>query len=86
MVRTLLCPVPLALQQVLQQEVDQMLQMGITEESRSPWKSPTPVLVPKPADSVRVCIDFWYINAISSFDVYLLPQIEALLHRVGQAH
>lgn len=41
------CSIQLALREVLEQEVPNMLALGIIEEYNSPWCSP-PVLVPKP--------------------------------------
>lgn len=38
--KTPLHPIPLALRQVLQQEVDKMLQLTEIEESHSPWQIP----------------------------------------------
>lgn len=76
--------IPLALQAVLQKEVVKMLQIGVIEESHSPWSRP-PVTVPKPDGSVQVCIDFQKLNADSSFDAYITPCTEALLHQVGKA-
>lgn len=40
-------PILLALKEVIEQEVQQMLKLGVIEESSSPWRSPL-VLVPKP--------------------------------------
>lgn len=80
-VRTPICPVPLAAKPLLQQEVEKMLQLGV-EESQSPWRS-TPVMMPKPNGSIRVCIDFRKLNALSSVGACPMPYIDALLHKVG---
>lgn len=70
-------PVPLSLQQTIEDQVQTMLQLGVIEPSVSPWRSP-PVLVPKPDSFVRFCIDFCQINAVSTFDAYPMPQVDTL--------
>lgn len=65
-------PTPLALQKNIEQEVQNMLQLGVIEPSKIPWRSPS-VLVPKLDGSVRFCIDFWRLNSVSTFDAYPCP-------------
>lgn len=67
----------------LKKEIELMLELGIIEVSVSEWCSPV-VLVPKKDGSLRFCIDFRYINAISRFDPYPMPRIDELLERVGR--
>ncbi len=59
-------------------------QSGAIEPSRSEWSSPV-VIVPKKHRTLRVCIDFRKLNAQSRFDAYLMPRIDDLLERIGQA-
>lgn len=68
----------------LQKEIKLMLELGIIEVSCSEWCSPI-VLVPKKDGSLRFCIDFRYLNAVSNFDPYPMPRIDDLLERVGRA-
>lgn len=49
-----------------------MLASGVLKESYSDWASPS-VLVRKKNGSVRWCIDFRAVNAVTTKDVYLLP-------------
>ncbi|KAK7898999.1 hypothetical protein WMY93_019852 [Mugilogobius chulae] len=76
--------IPERLVPVLKKEIELMLELGIIEISDSEWCSPV-VLVPKKDGSLRFCIDFRYLNAISNFDPYPMPRIDELLERVGSA-
>uniref|UniRef100_K7EZI4 ribonuclease H n=1 Tax=Pelodiscus sinensis TaxID=13735 RepID=K7EZI4_PELSI len=69
---------------VVEREVHTMLELGVIERSRSEWRSPI-VLVPKPDGSLRFCIDFRKVNAISKFDAYPMPRTDELLERLGKA-
>ncbi|XP_069502965.1 uncharacterized protein [Ambystoma mexicanum] len=68
----------------INQEVQEMLDLGIIEPSFSDWSSPV-VLVPKPDGSVRFCMDFRKLNEISKFDAYPMSRIEDLLNNLGKA-
>ena len=69
---------------VVQDEIKAMLDMGVIEESHSDWSSPV-VLVPKPNGTVRFCVDYRKVNAVSKFDSYPMPRIDELLDRLGAA-
>lgn len=68
----------------LMQEVKEMLQCGVIEPSSSEWCSPV-VIVFKKDGSLRICIDFRRLNAISEFDAYPMPRVDELLEKVGAA-
>lgn len=76
--------IPERLVPVLQKEIKLMLELGIIEVSCSEWCSPI-VLVPKKDGSLRFCIDFRYLNAVSSFDPYPMPRVDDLVEKVGRA-
>lgn len=61
-----------------------MLEADIIEESKSPWRSPL-VTVPKPDGTIRVCADFRKVNEVPTFDAFLIPQVEEMLEKIGQA-
>jgi hypothetical protein len=75
---------PLAQRDVVKQEVDKMLNDGIIEPSSSPWASPV-VLVKKKDNSVRFCIDFRRVNAMTRKDAYPLPRIQDSLDALSGA-
>ncbi len=69
---------------VVESELEAMLEMGVIEESHSDWASPI-VLVPKTDGSVRFCVDYRKVNAVSKFEAYPMPRVDELLDRLGTA-
>ncbi|KAL1269301.1 hypothetical protein QQF64_031590 [Cirrhinus molitorella] len=76
--------VPEARRQAIEEEIQEMLKLGVIEPSRSPWSSPI-VMVPKPDGTLRFCNDFRRLNEISEFDGYPMPRVDELLDRLGRA-
>jgi RNase H-like domain found in reverse transcriptase/Reverse transcriptase (RNA-dependent DNA polymerase)/Integrase zinc binding domain/Integrase core domain len=60
-------PLPFALREALSQEIDAMLELQVIEPSTSPYASPV-VMVKKPDNSIRVCVDYRKLNKITVFD------------------
>ena len=75
---------PRQLAEVIEQEVEEMLKMGVIEPARGPWRS-YPVVVPKPDGSERFCIDYCKVNAMSKFDARPMPKVGDLLDQLGSA-
>ena len=77
-------PLPYAKAQVVKDEVESMLKLGVIERAASPYNSPI-VLVRKPDGKVRFCSDFREINRKVIFDGEPLPDPEMLFARVSSA-
>ncbi|CAC5415003.1 unnamed protein product [Mytilus coruscus] len=60
-------PIPYAMLETVNKEVDKMIEMDIIERSDSPYSSPF-VIVKKKDQSNRFCIDFRGLNSITIFD------------------
>lgn len=67
--------VPFALRGQVDKMVEEMLERGVIEPSKSPWASPV-VLVSKKDGSLRFCVDYRKLNAITKLDVFPLPRID----------
>lgn len=65
-------------------EVQRMLKAGVIEPTASEWASPV-VLVPKPDGSMRFCIDYRRLNALTVRDSYPLPRMEECIDSLGDA-
>ncbi|KAI2647401.1 Retrovirus-related Pol polyprotein from transposon 17.6 [Labeo rohita] len=76
--------VPEAQRQAIENEIKEMLKLGVIEPSRSAWSSPI-VMVPKPDGTLRFCNDFCWLNEVSEFDGYPMPCVDELLKRLGRA-
>jgi len=66
----------------IRKEIQDLHSLKIIRPSRSPWASPI-LPVSKPDGSVRMCVDFRALNAITTPDVYPLPRIDALIEEVA---
>ncbi|KAL8578109.1 hypothetical protein ACOMHN_055429 [Nucella lapillus] len=75
---------PFASKEVIVQEVEKMLALGVIEPSTSPYSSPV-VLVAKKDGSVRFCIDFRALNKVTVFDAEPIPDVEELFTKLSGA-
>ena len=83
-IRQRTCRLPVALKEVVHQEVQGMLSSGVIRPSSSPWNSPL-VLIKKKDGTWRFCIDFRKVNAITHRDAYPLPRIDETLDSLAHA-
>ena len=61
-----------------------MLGQGIIEPSVSEWAAPIVPIIKKDG-SLRLCVDYRRLNAISQNNVYPMPRIDDLIDQLGQA-
>ena len=62
-------PIPVASQHEVRKLLDEMLQKYVIQPSASPWASPV-VLVQKKDGTMRFCIDYRKLNAVTHKDTY----------------
>ena len=69
---------------IIKKEVDAMMELGVVRPSRSEWASPL-ILVKKPNNEWRPCVDYRQVNRITKGETYPLPRLDDLIDQVGQA-
>ena len=79
-------PYPLSAQKIeaLREQMRDLIGQGWIETSTSLWGAPV-LFVPKKNGSLRLCVDFRDLNAVTVDDSYPLPRLEVLLHRAANA-
>jgi hypothetical protein len=70
--------------EVIDKEVKRMMDMDVIEPVAGPWPSPV-VLIPKPDGSIRLCVDYRRLNAVTKNDSYALPRVDDCLDSLGDA-
>ena len=73
---------PPPLEEELKKQLDQWLEEGIIESSTSPWSSNV-VPVKKKSGSIRFCLDFRQVNAVTEKDAFPLPLIKECTDRIA---
>jgi len=68
---------PPAHESAIRQQVDELLQQGIIEPARSPWASN--VVMVKKDGSLRMCVDYRQVNALTRKDAYPIPRTDVCL-------
>jgi hypothetical protein len=65
-------------------EVQRMLKAGVIEPASSEWASSV-VLVPKPDGTLRFCVDYRKLNAVTTRDTYKLTRMDDCIEFPGDA-
>jgi hypothetical protein len=76
--------VPYHHREAVDQHIEEMLSKGVIEPSTSPWASPI-VLVKKKDGSLRFCVDYRKLNAVTEKDAYPLPRIDETIEAFAGA-
>ena len=69
-------------QEEINRQVNEMFRAGIIRRSKSPWSSPI-ILVPKPNNTKRLCIDFRRLNKKTIQQTWPIPRILDILDRLN---
>ncbi|GFX83127.1 uncharacterized protein TNCV_4987211 [Trichonephila clavipes] len=64
--------------EILRKKIEDLLEKDIIEESESPYGAPV-LLIPKPNNQFRLCIDYRKLNEVTVSDTYPLPRMDDLL-------
>ncbi|XP_072164915.1 uncharacterized protein [Diadema setosum] len=75
-------PLPHALRQVVKDEIKEMMDLGVIEQSSSPYASPI-VLVKKKDGSNRFCCDFRKLNSATVMDSEPIPDQEEIFAKLA---
>ena len=73
-----------AYRDIVKTELEEMEKDGIIERSASEWAFPI-VLVKKKDGSLRMCVDYRRLNAISDTDAYPMPRVDDMIDALGKA-
>ena len=76
-IRSKAYPLPYALREEIDKEIDSMLASGIIEPSTAPYASPI-VVVKKPDGTNRICVDYRKLNKVTVYDPEPMPQMEEI--------
>jgi len=76
-IRSKAYPLPYAMREAVDKEIDAMIALGIVEPSTVSYASPI-VCVNKPDGSVRICIDCRKLNKITVFDPEPMVQMQEI--------
>lgn len=75
-------PISPVIQNLIYEELDRMLKIGVIEESNSSWSSP--VTLVRKVNKNRLCLDARKVNSRTIKDAYPLPHIEGILSRLQE--
>ena len=75
---------PLAHRKALENQIDEMLKAGVIRRSNSPWMAPV-ILVPKKDGSLRLCVDYRKLNAITVRPAANMPSADDIFYALGKS-
>ncbi|GMF55210.1 unnamed protein product [Phytophthora fragariaefolia] len=65
-------------------EIQQYQELKVIRPSNTPWASPG-LMIRKPDDGIRFCIDYRKLNAVTVKDCYPMPLVDDILDVLGGA-
>lgn len=74
--------IPPGIYNEIREHLQEMLDMGAIDESKSPWSSNV-VIVRKKDGNIRFCIDYRKLNQRTVRDAYPIPKIDDTLHMLS---
>ena len=77
--------IPKSQEAAVKEIVQKMLDQGLIQKSNSEYSSPV-VLVEKPDKSLRFCVNYQKLNAITKKRTFPLPSPDELLAKIGENH
>ena len=75
-------PVPDKARPMVEKEIEKLKSLGIIEPSTSAWTSPI-VPIKKPDGSIRLCVDYRKLNAVTKPDMHYMPTFDDVVREVG---
>ncbi|XP_064472919.1 uncharacterized protein LOC135387751 [Ornithodoros turicata] len=76
-------PLPFAVRTTVEDEIQKMLGLGIIEKSSSPYNSPV-LVVRKPDNTHRLCVDFRRLNEVLKADAQPIPRADHMFADIGE--
>jgi len=76
--------IPQSQKEIVEQHVQEMLEKDIIEPSNSPWSAPV-LLVKKKDGSLRFCVDYRRLNAVTIPDRFPIPLMQDIVTSLGKA-
>ncbi|KAK7113091.1 uncharacterized protein [Littorina saxatilis] len=77
-------PIPHAMVKTVEDEIDEMLKLGVIEPANSPYNAPI-VLVKKKGGKYRFCCDLRELNKVTVFDAEPITDVDHLFQSLGKA-